>query len=67
MSSHRARAASGRLTGGGDATAARSARLRGYEVRVPGYGRWQRGASPQDTSLEAGGGLWDPAAACEAR
>lgn len=67
VSFHRSRAASGRLTGGGDATAARAARLRGYEVRTPGHRRRQRGARTQDASPEAGSCLWDPAAAREAR
>ncbi|XP_057583164.1 peptide chain release factor 2-like [Hippopotamus amphibius kiboko] len=39
VSFHRSRAASERLTGGGDASAAREARLRGYEVRAPGHRR----------------------------
>lgn len=67
VSFHRSRAASGWLTGGGDAIAARAAKLWGYEVRAPRYRRRQRGARTQDASLEAGGCLWDPAAAREAR
>ncbi|KAJ8795643.1 hypothetical protein J1605_002405 [Eschrichtius robustus] len=46
VSFHRSRAASERLTGGGDASAARAVRLRGYEVRAPRHRR--RHARRQD-------------------
>ena len=57
VSFHRSRAASERLTGGGDASAARAARLRSYEVRAPGHRR--RHARRQDP----GRGATRPAAA----
>lgn len=53
VSFHRSRAASGRLTGGGDASAAQTVKLRGYEVRAPGHRR--RHAWRQDVGRRAPG------------